>query len=131
MVSCTFFRRVTKYIDDAYVLNTPCGFTGIVYYYLEMKDFGYLMATSLGCCLIGWLLTYIFIPSLVKKTNKENLRYRGFPSHIRIVRDDLPVPIHTVSGNSTQLQAVDGQNAETFQHQGLQTYSYHFLKIIF
>ncbi|XP_076452574.1 uncharacterized protein LOC143288158 [Babylonia areolata] len=61
--------RDHKYVDDAYILCFPLGFTGLHHFYLRRYGWGVLYLLTLGVFGIGWLIDWFRLPLLVKECN--------------------------------------------------------------
>ena len=58
-----------KYVDDAYVLCFPFGFTGLYHFYLRRYGWGCLYFFTFGILGLGWLVDWFRLPCLVKDCN--------------------------------------------------------------
>ncbi|KAK7088166.1 uncharacterized protein [Littorina saxatilis] len=58
-----------KFVDDAYVLCIPWGFTGLHHFYLRRYGWGFLYLFTFGIFGIGWLVDWFRLPCLVKEVN--------------------------------------------------------------
>lgn len=59
-----------KYLDDAYILLFPFGFTGLHHFYLRRHGWGALYFFTFGVLGIGYLIDYFRLPCLVSEYNK-------------------------------------------------------------
>lgn len=58
-----------KYLDEAYVLCFPLGFTGLHHFYLGRYGWGTLYFFTFGIMGIGWLVDLCRLPCLVNEAN--------------------------------------------------------------
>nr|KAG5692467.1 hypothetical protein BaRGS_005013 [Batillaria attramentaria] len=58
-----------KYLDDAYVLCFPFGFTGLHHFYLNRHCWGVLYFFTFGLLGVGWIVDWFRLPCLVKECN--------------------------------------------------------------
>ena len=61
-----------KYVDDAYVLCIPFGFTGLHHFYLRRYVWGCLYFFTFGILGVGWLVDWFRLPCLVKECNNSS-----------------------------------------------------------
>lgn len=65
-----------KYLDEAYVLCFPFGFTGLHHFYLNRLGWGFLYFFTFGLLGVGWVIDWFRLPCLVKECNEKTEQTR-------------------------------------------------------